>query len=469
MKKFAKVFVILLAVFMGANASAASLPMPQSFADEVEKLSPAVVNISTTQKVAVKTGGEQYSFPPGSPFQEFNELLQKRNKDGKGFERDATSLGSGFIIDASGIVITNNHVVAEADEITVVLHDNTKLKAEIVGRDAKIDIAVLRVKSDTSLPFVSFGDSDKVRVGDWVIAIGNPYGLGGTVTTGIISARARDINVGSFDDFLQTDAAINRGNSGGPMFDLEGNVIGINTAIFSPTGGSVGIGFAIPSALAAPIVKQILEFGKAKRAWLGVQIQPVTESIAEALGMKKASGALVLSVMSDGPALKAGIIAGDVILKFDGREVSDVKKLPRFVAESPIGGRKTVQVLRDGKIRNLVVDLQELEEDNSKRAEKKVKPLNPQLKQGDLILGMALQDTPSRNGVEVVGISPNSDAFSKGVRDGALLLKANQKDIRKISDLLTAIDQTKAEGRKSLLLLVQSGTESRFIPINIGG
>jgi len=352
--KLSLVLLLSLTAPIAQNAQAAALPMPSSFADEVEKLSPAVVNVSTTQKVKINSGNaQQFGVPPGSPF---DQLLNKKG----GVEREATSLGSGFIIDPSGIIVTNNHVVADSSEITIILHDNTKLKAEVIGRDTKVDIAVLRVKAGKPLPYVSFGDSDKTRVGDWIIVIGNPYGLGGTVTTGIISARARDINVGSFDDFLQTDAAINRGNSGGPMFDMDGKVIGINTAIFSPTGGSVGIGFAIPVALAEPIIDQIIKFGQAKRAWLGVQIQPVTDEIAEAMGMAKPTGALVLGSVAGSPAAKAGVLEGDVILKFDGKDVTDMKKLPRFVAESPIGERKTIQVLRGGQTVNLVVDLQEL-------------------------------------------------------------------------------------------------------------
>lgn len=463
-----KFFLNLAIIFLvAANANAASMPMLRSFADEVDQLSPAVVNISTTQKVKVNKAGQQLQFPPGSPFEQFNELLNKQ-KGGDKFERDATSLGSGFIIDASGIVVTNNHVVAEADEITVILHDNTKLKAEIVGRDAKIDIAVLRVKSDKPLPFVEFGDSDNVRVGDWVIAIGNPYGLGGTVTTGIISARARDINVGSFDDFLQTDAAINRGNSGGPMFDLNGKVIGINTAIFSPTGGSVGIGFAIPTALAEPIINQILKFGHARRAWLGVQIQPVTEAVADALGMKKPTGALVLGVVSDGPAAKSGLLAGDVILKFDGRTVHNMKKLPRYVAESPIGERKTLQIMRGGQVRNLAVDLQELKEDKTAKVTKKDVPTDDNIDPKNSILGMKLKNAKSGEvGLLVQAISRSSDAYSKGVRDNTVLMQANQRDLTIIGDLESEIAKAKKAGRKSVLVLVKSGKDSRFIPLSV--
>ncbi len=468
MKNFVKLSLVFAAVFLSNVASAVDL-VPMNLADKVEQLSPAVVNISTTQKVKVKgggNGGPQFSFPPGSPFEEFNELFNRRRNGGGIAERDATSLGSGFIIDPKGIVITNNHVVADADEITVVLQDDTKLIAEVVGRDAKIDVAVLRIKPAKPLPYVSFGDSDNVRVGDWIIAIGNPYGLGGTVTTGIISARARDINVGSFDDFLQTDAAINRGNSGGPMFDLNGNVIGINTAIFSPTGGSVGIGFAIPSALAKPIIDQILQYGKAKRAWLGVQIQPVTDSVAEALGMSKTTGALVLGVVEGGPAQMAGLITGDVILKFAGKEISDMKKLPRYVADSPIGERATIQVLRGGKVKNLAVDLAELKESLVSSSSDKSKPNKKRAEPRNAILGMQLRN--SEDGLIVEEISQTSDAFSKGVRRGSLLKKANQRELKIIGDLESEIAKAKKAQRESVLVLVSNGKDSsRFVTISV--
>jgi serine protease Do len=468
MRNFVRFLIISVIFLTGIDANAASLPMPQSFADEVEMLSPAVVNVSTTQKVKVNRGNSpQLSFPPGSPIEQFNEMMKRGDGGSGSFERDVTSLGSGFIIDPKGIIITNNHVVSEAEEITVILHDDTKLKAEIIGRDAKIDVAVLRVKSDKPLPYVSFGDSDKVRVGDWVIAIGNPYGLGGTVTTGIISARARDINVGTFDDFLQTDAAINRGNSGGPMFDLAGKVIGINTAIFSPTGGSVGIGFAIPAALAEPIIKQILQFGQAKRAWLGVQIQPVTEKVAEALGMAKATGALVLSAVPEGPAAAAGVVAGDVILKFDGKDITDMKKLPRYVADSPIGERKTMQVLRGGQVRNLTVDLKELKEDEQAAATHNKQIVEEKAELQNAILGMQLTKTDKEGGLVVVAISPNSDAYRKGIRDGNFLLKVNQQDLNEVADLQAGIAAAKEAERDTILVLVRNITGSRFIALGL--
>src|SRR6185437_2739109 len=274
-------------------------------------------------------------------FKDFLDRNMPRGQHPDALPRHATSLGSGFIIDPSGLVVTNNHVIADADQITVTLQDDTSFKAEVVGKDGKTDLALLRIKSSKPLPFVKFGDSDKSRVGDWVLAIGNPFGLGGTGTAGILSARAREINSGPYDDFLQTDAAINRGNSGGPMFNMDGDVIGINTAIFSPSGGSIGIGFAIPASEAKPVIEQIEKYGHARRGWLGVNIQSVNDEIAESLGLDKPKGALIASVFDGGPAQKACIQPGDVVLTFDGKSVVDMRHLPRIVAETPID--KTVK------------------------------------------------------------------------------------------------------------------------------
>jgi serine protease Do len=358
---------------------AAALPLgaPMAgFADVAEKLLPSVVNISTSQKVdAANPAGDMMdmlegmpAFPPGSPFEDFfnefrNQQQQQPRRGGRQppAQQKVTSLGSGFIIDASGFVVTNNHVIQDADEINVILQDNTTLKAELVGYDAKTDLAVLRVKPDKPLPAISWGDSDKMRVGDWVLAIGNPYGLGGTVTAGIISARARDIQSGPYDDFLQTDAAINRGNSGGPMFNTQGEVIGVNTAIYSPSGGSVGIGFAIPSAMVKSIVTQLKVTGHTRRGWLGVRIQSVSPEIAESLGLGKVRGAMVSSVNPGGPADKAGIKNGDIVLSFDAKEIPDMRRLPRIVAETDVGKTAPMVVWRGGKEVTLQVKLGELE------------------------------------------------------------------------------------------------------------
>jgi serine protease Do len=295
-------------------------------------------------------------FPPGSPFEQFFKDFLNRNKPGgqgdKGApapERRMQSLGSGFIIDPSGLVVTNNHVIEGADEITVTLQDNTSLKAKVLGRDETGDIALLQVKTDKQLPAVQFGDSDAERVGDWVLAIGNPFGLGGTVTAGIVSARGRDIHQGPYDDFIQTDAAINRGNSGGPLFNMDGQVIGMNTAIYSPSGGSIGIGFSIPANLVKAVVTQLKDFGHPRRGWLGVRIQQVTPDIAESLGLHDASGAMVAGVNDGGPADKAKIHNGDIILKFNGQDVKEMRSLPRIVADSEVGKSVPVLLWRDGK------------------------------------------------------------------------------------------------------------------------
>ncbi len=322
--------------------AAIARPAPDSFADLAAKLLPAVVNISSTTEVKTASGPDMPMFPPGSPFEQFFKDFMNRHRPGGGGgsdqqpppdERRMQSLGSGFIIDASGLVVTNNHVIEGADEITVTLQDNTSLKATVVGRDTAGDIALLKVHSDKPLPALQFGDSTAMRIGDWVLAIGNPFGLGGTVTAGIVSARGRDIHEGPYDDFIQTDAPINRGNSGGPLFNMDGQVIGINTAIYSPSGGSIGIGFAIPANMAKMDVDQLRQFGHPRRGWLGVRIQEVTPDIAESLGLHPSSGAMVAGVNPNGPADKAHLRNGDVILQFNNQDVKDMRALPRIVAD----------------------------------------------------------------------------------------------------------------------------------------
>ncbi|MGD0143929.1 MAG: Do family serine endopeptidase, partial [Rhizomicrobium sp.] len=311
---------------------------PDSFADLANQLLPTVVNIATTQ--TLKAGAaetELPDLPPDSPLQQlFKDYL---NQD-KNVPRHVTSLGSGFIIDASGLIVTNNHVIDDAEEITVTLNDGTSLPAKVVGRDEKTDLALVRVKAKSPLPFAHFGDSDRARIGDWVIAIGNPFGLGSTVTAGIVSARNRDIAAGPYDDFIQTDAPINRGNSGGPLFDMAGNVVGVNSEIYSPTGGSVGIGFAIPANMVRKVIDELRQFGETRRGWLGVRVQQVTSDIAEGLGLPGTTGALIADVTPDGPAAKAGLESGDLITGFDGKPIADQRALPRIVADTAVG--KTV-------------------------------------------------------------------------------------------------------------------------------
>lgn len=470
-------------IILAAAPSWAVSTTPPSFADLVEKLTPAVVNISTTQKVKGYNLEEfqMPAFPPGSPFEEFNELF-RQHFDGQGQERrqmqKATSLGSGFIIDPGGVIVTNNHVVADAEEITVTLSDNSKLKAKILGRDTKLDVALLKVSSPKPLPYAEFGDSDSVRVGDWVIAIGNPYGLGGTVTAGIISARGRDINIGPFDDFLQTDAAINRGNSGGPMFNAEGKVIGINTAIFAPSGGgNVGIGFAMPAALLKPVIDQLKTGGKVRRGWLGVKIQTVTDDIAESLGLKKEGGALVLEINKGSPAEKAGIKIGDVITRFDGQEVAAMRRLPRIVAGTGIGKKVPVEIFRAGESKTVEVTLGELKEE----AEKPQKASSGQEGGKDenepgskTLLGMKLVPVTQQikesygikfDGLLVLSVSSDSGAAERLMR-GDVIIKAGGAMLKSVAELEAVIKAAKAGGRKSVLLLVGGANgEARFVPL----
>ena len=350
---------------------------PDTFADLAESLQHAVVNISTSQRVTGSRGIPVPQVPDGSPFQEFFEDFFNRNQDGNSQRsRKVQSLGSGFVIDPSGIIVTNNHVIAEADEIIANFADGSKLKAELVGRDTKTDLAVLKVEPETPLKAVNLSNKGDLRVGDWVMAIGNPFGFGGTVTVGIVSALERDINSGPYDKFIQTDASINRGNSGGPLFNLAGEVVGINTAIISPTGGSIGIGFAIPSELALPVIDQLREFGETRRGWLGVRIQQVSDEIAESLGMDNAKGALVAGVTEGGPAEDAGLLPGDVVLKFDGKDVPEMRDLPRIVADTSVGKAVDVVVLRKGEELTIKVTLGRLEE-GEKLMASRVSPERP--------------------------------------------------------------------------------------------
>jgi serine protease Do len=482
-------FVLLTALLLGAGPVAAKAG-PDGFSELAERLLPAVVNVSTTQTLkGDRARPEMPEFPPGSPFGDlFRDFLDKNKPKGQQrpdaqpqqLPRKATSLGSGFIIDASGLVVTNNHVIQDADEITVILHDNTSLKAEVVGKDTKTDIALLRVKSNKPLPFVPFGDSDKMKIGDWVLAIGNPFGLGGTVTAGIVSALTRDIQQGPYDDFIQTDASINRGNSGGPMFNMNGEVVGINTAIFSPSGGSIGIGFAIPSALAQPVVSQLKEYGKPRRGWLGVKIQGVTDEIAESLGLDKARGALVASVTEKGPAEAAGIQPGDIVLTFDGKDVTDMKRLPRIVAETPIDKAVKVTVWRKRKETAINVKVGELqEEDKTADASSTDKP-SPQAGPTATVqaLGLSLAGvTPELKqkfsladdaaGVVVVDVAGDTPAAEKGVRPGDIIAEVAQQEVKTPDQVTARIDEARKAGRKSILLLIDRAGDLRFIALRV--
>lgn len=476
------VFMVVVAGLAFASAPVQARSAPDSFAELAERLLPSVVNISTTQvqKKSEKGGPQVPRFPEGSPFQDFfKEFFDRQQRDTP--QRRATSLGSGFVISDNGYVVTNNHVIAEADEITVTLHDDTKLEAKLIGRDPKTDLALLKVEPKSPLVAVPFGDSGKTRVGDWVVAIGNPFGLGGTVTAGIVSARQRDINSGPYDDFIQTDASINRGNSGGPMFNLEGEVIGINTAIFSPSGGSVGIGFAIPANLARPIIEQLQQYGKARRGWLGVRIQTVTDEIAQSLGLEKATGALVASLTKDGPAEKHKIKVGDVILKFDNKIVGEMRRLPRIVAETSIGKAVSVEVWRKGKRVRLPVTLGEFPEDDAKLAAatpgQKRKPAAV-VKVSEL--GMTLSTlTPelreqfkleeSMKGVVVTEIAPDGPAAEKRIPAGAIIRKIgpDQQVVRTPDEVRQKVEQARKAKLNTILVLIESGGAQRFVALNI--
>jgi serine protease Do len=461
-----------------ANARGA----PDSFADLAERLLPAVVNISTTQKVKRQGGphqGPQFQFPEGSPFRDFFDRFNRRPGDQPA--RRVTSLGSGFIIDRSGYVVTNNHVIEGADKVTVILHEGKKFDAEIVGKDKKTDLALLKIKpGDTELTAVPFGASNKARVGDWVIAIGNPLGLGGTVTAGIISARGRDIRSGPYDDYIQTDAPINRGNSGGPLFDMKGAVIGVNTAILSPSGGSIGIGFSVPANLAKNVISQLREFGTTRRGWLGVQIQTVSPEIAESLGLDAPKGALVAGVLENSPAEAAGVKQGDVIVEFDNREVPESRKLPRMVAETSVGKDVAVRVWRGGKEVGLTVRLGELEKvDQASITTRGSRRNSPKEASQEIdALGLALSPiTPeltekfeieeSTKGVVITDVKKGSDAEERRLRPGDLIVEVSQEPVALPADVASQVEKARENGRKVVLLLVDKDGDMRFIPLRI--
>ena len=466
---------LAVAIFALVLANAAkSAQRPGSFADLAAQLKPAVVNVSTTQSVgpSVNSRSQRPQAPPGSPFEEFfKDFFDGQEGGGQTPRRRAQSLGSGFIVDKSGIVVTNYHVIAEADEITVILDDNTSYPAELIGRDQKTDLAVLRLKTEADLPAVPWGDSEASRVGDWVLAIGNPFGLGGSVTAGIISARGRNINAGPYDNFIQTDASINRGNSGGPMFNLDGEVVGINTAIFSPSGGSVGIGFAIPANLAKRVVQQLIDFGRTKRGWLGVQIQTVNDEIAESLGLDKPRGALVSKVNEQGPADTGGIVAGDVILEFAGLDVEEMRSLPRIVADTAIGETVNVVVWRKGSEKKLRVKVGELEEVQ----EVALTPKAPTPERSE-VLGMSLSSLTlgarsefklgdDSKGVVVTGVASDSTSAERGIRPGDLIVKVNQDPVSSPREVVDKIKGVQDSGRRSVLLLVERAGDLRFVAV----
>jgi len=484
--KRAALVLTVAAMAIGATAaplsaaSAFAQARPTNLADLVDSVAEAVVNISATQTVEEKSAEPMPDLPKGTPFDDMFDQFFKNHGFNNGAPRahKMSSLGSGFVIDASGIVITNNHVIGDANDIVVIFTDGRKLKATIIGKDSKVDVAVLKVESDKPLKTVKFGDSDKMRVGDGVMAVGNPFGLGETVTAGIISARNRNIDSGPYDDFLQTDASINKGNSGGPLFNLQGEVIGINTAILSPSGGSIGIGFATPSASVTPVIDQLEKYHETRRGWLGVRIQPVDDAIAESLGLGSARGALIAGVDEHGPAKPAGLAAGDVIVKFDGKDIKESRDLPRLVAALPVGRDVEVVIVRNGQEITKTVTLGRLEDGEKAMAQANDKASgaddNPAVAKA---LGMELSAINEEarktfkikegvKGVVVSAVEPDSPAAEKGLRAGDVIEEVNQQAVEKPADVGKSIDALKKAGKKSTLLLVSNGAgDVRFVAL----
>jgi serine protease Do len=471
---------------------------PENISDVAEQVIDAVVNISTKQTVDINSGGAMPNLPPGSPFEEFfEEFFKNRRGQGGGpggggpggpggpggqgggpsgpgkqggdspVPRRVNSLGSGFIIDPSGLVVTNNHVIADADEVSVILNDGTTLKAEIVGRDTKTDLALLKVKAAAPLKAVKFGDSDKLRLGEWVIAIGNPFSLGGTVTAGIVSARNRDIQSGPYDNYIQTDAAINRGNSGGPLFNLNGEVIGVNTAIISPSGGSIGIGFSVPSKTVVAVIDQLREFKEVRRGWLGVRIQQVTDDIAESLSIKPARGALIAGIDDKGPAKPAGIEPGDVVIKFDGKDIKEMRDLPKIVAETQVGKDVDVLIIRKGQEVKKTVKLGRLEDTDKKVASatndspveekpviKKALGLDLANLTDDLRKKHKIKDKVK--GVLITGVDADSPAAEKRLAPGMVIAEVQQQPVTSAAEFQSRVEKFKKDGKKTVMLLVVS-------------
>jgi len=492
-------FVAKIAVFGALVAGPAfGHSAPDSFADLAERLLPAVVNISSTQTVTAAKdkdkdqGGAEDQTPFEQFFRDYMNRRQHGGDDGdqsgdQGGDDDSgvpndgkphhtQSLGSGFIIDPSGIVVTNNHVIDGADEISVILQDNTTLKAKVLGHDDRTDLAVLKVEAKKPLPFVQFGDSDKSRVGDWVLAIGNPFGLGGSVTAGIISARGRDIQQGPYDDFIQTDAPINRGNSGGPLFNLAGDVVGINTAIYSPSGGSIGIGFAIPSSEAQGVVAQLRTYGHTRRGWLGVRIQQVTPDIAETLGLPDTDGALVAGITAGGPADRAHIQNGDVIRKFNGQALHEMRNLPRVVAQTDLARHVPVEIWRQGKPQIVDVVVAEMPEDTAPVADAVKKP-EPVIASEDVAeagikiapvsdeLKQKYKLDADQKGVVITEVAADGVGADRGMRPGDVVLEVQQHPVNTPAELLARLRSARLAGRKSVLLLITGSDGLSYVPI----
>jgi serine protease Do len=475
----AVLLTLSLSVAMPGQAEAPEAPFSEVFAQLAARLSGVVVNISTTQATAASAskGSPEAQLAPGSPLDEFfRDFFSERGAPGgpNSSAPRAASLGSGFIIDPAGIIVTNNHVIANAEQIMVTLSDDTTLQAEVIGRDAVTDLALLKVEPKAPLPATNWGDSTKSKVGDWVLAIGNPFGLGGTVTAGIISATARDIHSGPYDDFLQTDASINRGNSGGPMFNLGGDVIGINTAIFSPSGGSIGIGFAIPSAFARPIIEQLRATGKVERGWIGARIQPVTDEIAEAIGLDKGRGAMVAVIDPASPAAQAKLQPGDVILSYDGKPIDRSRQLPRLVADTPPETTVKLTVWRDSKEHEVELKIAALNPNRppapSSEPEKPKPPpsiealglklvkLTPELRKQFSLPEVA-------KGVVISEVSQNSPGAAQGLRPGDLVVALGHELVAGLDELQQKIAAAKKNGHKNVLVRVEREGNTRFVAL----
>jgi serine protease Do len=471
MKIYKKIFhyCLILIVMSVPSSFVCAKNAPDSFADLAEKLMPSVVNIASTQTIKTTSNPFPFQFPPGSPFEDmFKEFNQPR-------ERKSTGLGSGFIIDSKGIVVTNNHVIQGAEDIIVSVNGSKEYKAKVIGKDPYMDLAVLQIESDEKFKPVSFGDSDKARIGDWVVAIGNPFGFGGTVTSGIISSRNRDIGLTRYDDFIQTDASINQGNSGGPLFNLDGKVIGINTAIIAPgRSGSIGIGFAIPSNPASHVIEQLIEFGETKRGWLGVRIQVVTKEIADVEKLEEVAGALVASVSEGSPAGKAGVKAGDIILEFDGKKVDTMRRLPKLVAQTQVGKRVKVKIWRNRKLISKTVLLGRLEASKEFIAENKIES-------GDEIIIETLKisvrdlnkndiserDLPKNStGIVVTKISENSPLMFLSVND--VIVELQKKKITSSNQFSKLVNDIVNKGQKTLMFAIyDSGGQRTYLTVKL--
>ncbi len=476
-KLIATLFALMAAMVLAATSLAHAQTRPASFADLAEKVSPSVVNITTATVVSQDTG-PQPMVPEGSPFEDFfRDFLDREGEGQPPRTRRSSALGSGFVISEDGYIVTNNHVIEGADEITIEFFNGDELDAELVGTDEKTDIALLKVETDEPLPFVNFGDSDLARVGDWVVAMGNPLGQGFSVSAGIVSARNRALS-GTYDDYIQTDAAINRGNSGGPLFNMDGQVIGVNTAILSPNGGSIGIGFAMASNVVTKVVDQLKEFGETRRGWLGVRIQDVSDDVAEAMGLSSTNGALVTDV-PDGPAKDAGMEAGDLILSFAGEEVANTRELVRIVGNSGVGETVRVVVLRDGQTQTLKVVLGRREEAlaNDEGGSSNDSTPTPEVQQ-QTILGMTLSEMTDElreelgldagaQGLVVTAVQADSEAAAKGLIEGDVITEAGQQQLTSIAQLEERIASARDGGRQSLLLLVRRGGDPRFVALPV--